>query len=163
MSGPYHYSDRTDQEEARDQGKVWPVSCLSLFEKIGVPVWLAVADSTEDRYRQGQGRCKCTLHFVVARSNGISSPLPTAVLEASATHVDLYTRMEQQCDLLDVSETSRRLTGASTTCQCQRKRIAGSFANNCCRSVNLTLLHVLQQPVVAWHNAQWSAKQVFAC
>lgn len=54
VSGPYHYSDRTDQEETKDQGKVWPVSCLSLFEKIGVPVWLAVADSTEDRYRQGQ-------------------------------------------------------------------------------------------------------------
>lgn len=52
VSGPYHYSDRMDHEDTNDPGKVWSLSCLSLLDKIGVPVWLAASSFTEDRMRQ---------------------------------------------------------------------------------------------------------------
>lgn len=57
VSGPYHYSERDSRCGVDDEERVWPLDSLDLLDKLGTPVWLAIACSYSDSTRYAEQLC----------------------------------------------------------------------------------------------------------
>ncbi|DBA80258.1 TPA: putative 3',5'-cyclic phosphodiesterase pde-3 [Trebouxia sp. C0005] len=53
VSGPYHYSERDARCGVDDEERVWPLDSLDLLDKLGTPVWLAIASAHSDSTSPG--------------------------------------------------------------------------------------------------------------
>lgn len=57
VSGPYHYSERDARCGVDDEERVWPLDSLDLLDKLGTPVWLAIASAHSDSTRYAEQLC----------------------------------------------------------------------------------------------------------
>ncbi len=65
MSGPYHYSERDARCGVDDEERVWPLDSLDLLDKLGTPVWLAIACSYSASTRYVEQLCQCPVFGLV--------------------------------------------------------------------------------------------------
>jgi hypothetical protein len=65
VSGPYHYSERDARCGVDDEERVWPLDSLDLLDKLGTPVWLAIACSYSDSTRYPEQLCWCPSYGLV--------------------------------------------------------------------------------------------------